>query len=397
MLAGRRDRARAPWCGVRSSTSTCASVRAPRRRRRRRRPGPAWLEGLVLVGKDARVPDGRAHRAGRGDRRRRAGPADSRAAACSPLGRACPTAGRGTKRQLVRTLALRVHPRGRRRQPAVPAVGAAREAGGAVRRQVPHHRLHALELRELRHLRRRRAHAVPPDVAEPAHRHRPAVGPRPHARRHPDPAAVARRGRERLVPGHGRRDLPEPDPPAPPPHRAGAGAVGRSRLPDGLQRALRVPRREPRVGHGGGHRGARGRVSCSASSRPRRTGASPGSRRSRKPRGLAARVDGRLPVRSRSADPLAGRGRGPRQDSSHDFGKDLLPRLVARGEGVFAYRFPDYWQDVGTLDSYYDANLAFLSDTPPLELDDPEWVVHTQSADRPPVRFEHGAQRRRAV
>src|SRR5205814_8473795 len=42
------------------------------------------------------------------------------------------------------------------------------------------------------------------------------------------------------------------------------------------------------------------------------------------------------------------------QDSRHDFGKDLLPRLVARGEAVYAYHFPHYWQDVGTLDSYYE-------------------------------------------
>jgi len=75
-------------------------------------------------------------------------------------------------------------------------------------------------------------------------------------------------------------------------------------------------------------------------------------------------------------------------ESSHDFGKDLLPRLVARGAGVFAYRFGDYWQDVGTLDSYYDANRAFLSGQPPLDLADPDGVIHTQSADRAPVRFE---------
>ena len=46
--------------------------------------------------------------------------------------------------------------------------------------------------------------------------------------------------------------------------------------------------------------------------------------------------------------------------SGHDFGKDILPRLVARGEPVYAYRFDDYWQDVGTLDSYYQTNLDFL-------------------------------------
>ncbi len=84
-------------------------------------------------------------------------------------------------------------------------------------------------------------------------------------------------------------------------------------------------------------------------------------------------------------------------DSSHDFGKDLLPRLVARGERVFAYRFAGYWQDVGTLDSYYESNLAFLSDRPPLDLADPDWVIHTQSADRPPVRFERGGRAARSL
>jgi glucose-1-phosphate adenylyltransferase len=86
-----------------------------------------------------------------------------------------------------------------------------------------------------------------------------------------------------------------------------------------------------------------------------------------------------------------------RPDSSHDFGKDLVPRLVARGEAVYAYRFPHYWQDVGTLDSYYQANLAFLSDRPPLDLSNPDWVIHTQSADRPPARFEQGSRVERSL
>jgi glucose-1-phosphate adenylyltransferase len=81
--------------------------------------------------------------------------------------------------------------------------------------------------------------------------------------------------------------------------------------------------------------------------------------------------------------------------SSHDFGRDVLPRAVARGEPVFAYRFRGYWQDVGTLDSYYRTHRDLLSDDPPLDLRDPGWVIHTQSADRPAVRFEpeSGAER----
>jgi glucose-1-phosphate adenylyltransferase len=84
-------------------------------------------------------------------------------------------------------------------------------------------------------------------------------------------------------------------------------------------------------------------------------------------------------------------------DSRHDFGKDLLPRLVARGEAVFAYRYGGYWQDVGTLDSYYEANLALVSERPPMELNDPGWLIHTQSADRPPVRFESGGRVERSL
>ena len=84
-------------------------------------------------------------------------------------------------------------------------------------------------------------------------------------------------------------------------------------------------------------------------------------------------------------------------NSQHDFGKDILPRLVARGERVFAYRFNAYWQDVGTLDSYYQSNLDFVSPQPPIDLADPDWIIHTQSADRPPVRIEHGASVSRSI
>ena len=47
--------------------------------------------------------------------------------------------------------------------------------------------------------------------------------------------------------------------------------------------------------------------------------------------------------------------------SSHDFGKDIIPRLI-RKSGVFAYLFDGYWEDIGTLDAYWQANMAFLSD-----------------------------------
>ncbi len=86
-----------------------------------------------------------------------------------------------------------------------------------------------------------------------------------------------------------------------------------------------------------------------------------------------------------------------RPGSRHDFGKDLLPLLVQRGEPVYAHRFNQYWQDVGTLDSYYQTSLELLDDRPPIDLGNPEWVIHTQSADRPPVRFEHGCRVERSL
>ena len=84
-------------------------------------------------------------------------------------------------------------------------------------------------------------------------------------------------------------------------------------------------------------------------------------------------------------------------ESRHDFGKDLLPRLVARGGAVYAYRFREYWQDVGAVDSYYQTNMDLLSDRTLLDLNDPSWLIHTQSAVRPPVRFESGGMAERSL
>jgi glucose-1-phosphate adenylyltransferase len=78
-------------------------------------------------------------------------------------------------------------------------------------------------------------------------------------------------------------------------------------------------------------------------------------------------------------------------DSRHDFGHDIFPRFLTRGIEVYAHLFPHYWQDVGTLDSFYQANLELVSDRPPFELADPEWIVHTVSLDQPPVRVGTGA------
>ena len=78
--------------------------------------------------------------------------------------------------------------------------------------------------------------------------------------------------------------------------------------------------------------------------------------------------------------------------SSHDFGKDILPKLVNSDARVFAFPYTGYWMDVGTINSYWQAHMDLLSPNPPLKLYDRSWVIHTRTEERPPVRFPAEAQ-----
>ncbi len=78
--------------------------------------------------------------------------------------------------------------------------------------------------------------------------------------------------------------------------------------------------------------------------------------------------------------------------TQHDFGRNILPGMMARGERVYAYPFTGYWQDVGTIQSYWEAHMDLLSDRPAFDLYDPSWVIHTRSEERPPAHVYSGAQ-----
>jgi glucose-1-phosphate adenylyltransferase len=78
-------------------------------------------------------------------------------------------------------------------------------------------------------------------------------------------------------------------------------------------------------------------------------------------------------------------------DSSHDFGKDILPRLIQRKVRVFAFPFTGYWMDVGTINSYWQAHMDLLSPNPPLKLYDRSWIIHTRTEERPPSRITENA------
>ena len=85
-------------------------------------------------------------------------------------------------------------------------------------------------------------------------------------------------------------------------------------------------------------------------------------------------------------------------ESSHDFGKDILPAIVHTHD-VGAYRFGGtsgrvtadrYWRDVGTIDAYYDANMDLLQPVPPIDLYQGDWPIRTYEGQHPPARTVPG-------
>jgi glucose-1-phosphate adenylyltransferase len=88
-------------------------------------------------------------------------------------------------------------------------------------------------------------------------------------------------------------------------------------------------------------------------------------------------------------------------NSSHDFGKDVIPRLISTHR-VIAYDFRDlndksrpYWRDVGTIDAYYEANMDLVSVTPEFNLYDVRWPMRTRLIQAPPAKFVFAQEGRR--
>jgi len=92
----------------------------------------------------------------------------------------------------------------------------------------------------------------------------------------------------------------------------------------------------------------------------------------------------------RALDKWLGEGR-------NDFGKNVIPDMLDAGSRVYGYRFEDYWQDVGTVHSYWEAQMELLDDHPPLDLYGRDWVVHTRSEERPPARIGSTASVHRSL
>lgn len=83
-----------------------------------------------------------------------------------------------------------------------------------------------------------------------------------------------------------------------------------------------------------------------------------------------------------------------RQDpeSAHDFGRNIIPKLIKSKARIFAFPYTGYWMDVGTVQSYWQAHMDMLSPQPALKLYNREWIIHTRTEERAPARLPSNAQ-----
>ena len=84
---------------------------------------------------------------------------------------------------------------------------------------------------------------------------------------------------------------------------------------------------------------------------------------------------------------------GDRQDpdSAHDFGKNIIPKLIQSKARIYAFPYTGYWMDVGTVQSYWQAHMDMLSPQPSLKLYNREWIIHTRTEERAPARLPANA------
>jgi glucose-1-phosphate adenylyltransferase len=84
-------------------------------------------------------------------------------------------------------------------------------------------------------------------------------------------------------------------------------------------------------------------------------------------------------------------------DDRVDFGRHIIPAMLEDNARVFGYRYNGYWQDVGTIQSFWEANMALLVDDPELDLYDKDWLIHTRSEERAPAKVGPTAQVHRSM
>ena len=78
-------------------------------------------------------------------------------------------------------------------------------------------------------------------------------------------------------------------------------------------------------------------------------------------------------------------------ESENDFGKNVIPAMLQNGERMYAYAFQGYWKDVGTIDSWWEANMDLLDPNVPLDLYDDAWKIYARNPVMPPQYVAEGA------
>ncbi|HWI13775.1 MAG TPA: sugar phosphate nucleotidyltransferase, partial [Burkholderiales bacterium] len=95
-------------------------------------------------------------------------------------------------------------------------------------------------------------------------------------------------------------------------------------------------------------------------------------------------------------------------ESSRDFGRDIIPKIISTGRRIYAHRLAEssvglepsgapYWRDVGTIDAYWDANMDLTKVNPSLDLYDRQWPIWTYQAQMPPAKFVFDEDQRRGL
>jgi len=82
--------------------------------------------------------------------------------------------------------------------------------------------------------------------------------------------------------------------------------------------------------------------------------------------------------------------------SEHDFGKNVIPKILST-ERVYAYPFEGYWQDVGTIMSYWETNLELVRPIPPFNIHDPNWRIYTRSEEMQPAYISPSGEVRNSI
>ncbi len=77
--------------------------------------------------------------------------------------------------------------------------------------------------------------------------------------------------------------------------------------------------------------------------------------------------------------------------SSNDFGKDIIPKMLQDGQQMYAFPFKGYWRDVGTIQSLWEANMDLLEESSELDLYDPAWRIYSRNPVEPPHYIARGA------